>query len=72
MLSAATGYVRQRRRAALAHQCASCKQFWALHLVHGRGGQLILCRYCGAIRGAHVDEGPRRDVGSLLVSQADR
>lgn len=47
---------RPRRRAALAHQCWSCRQPWALHMVQGPAGQLILCRYCGAPRGVQPRE----------------
>lgn len=47
---------RPPRRAALAHQCRSCRQPWALHMVQGPAGQLILCRYCGAPRGVQPCE----------------
>jgi len=45
VLTQAIGHVQQWRRKALAHQCRSCNHLWALHLVYGSGGQLILCRY---------------------------
>ncbi len=56
MLTQAAVHIRQRRRAALAHQCRSCQRFWALRLIHGAGGQLIVCRFCGAPRGAQSDD----------------
>lgn len=48
--------IQQQRRAALAHQCRSCRRHWALGLERGANGWLILCRYCGAPRAAQPPE----------------
>lgn len=55
----------QRRRAALAHQCRSCRQLWALRREPGADGWLISCRYCGTPRAAQ----PREEA--LLQTTAD-
>ncbi len=52
----ATDRTRTRRRAALAHQCRKCRRMWALRLVEGTFGHLVVCGYCGSARGA----GPAR------------
>lgn len=72
MLTAAGAHVRHRRRAALAHQCPSCRQVWALHVVHGAAGQLVLCRYCGTPRGALLAPGGRADGAAGRPLHLDR
>lgn len=71
MLTQAIGHVQQWRRKALAHQCRSCNHLWALHLVYGSGGQLILCRNCGAPRAAQSDEEALPDTTADAVGKAD-
>lgn len=54
-MTAAATAVRQRRRTALAHQCASCRRMWALRLVQeGERALAVRCRFCGTGRTVHV------------------
>lgn len=71
VLTQAIGPVQQRRRAALAHQCRSCRQLWALRLDRDPSGWLIFCRYCGAPRAAQPDEEALLDTGADVIDKAD-
>jgi hypothetical protein len=35
---------------ALAHRCPTCRRDWALRLVEHPAGDVLLCRYCRAVR----------------------
>ncbi len=41
---------RERRRSTRAHQCPTCRQFWALRLIDHPAGFVLKCRYCGYVR----------------------
>jgi hypothetical protein len=61
----------QRRRTALAHQCRSCRQLWALRREPSADGWLIFCRYCGAPRAAQASEQALLQTTADVLDKAD-
>jgi hypothetical protein len=61
-------HARRPRRRALAHQCTSCGQYWAMEVVQHPSGTVVLCRHCGALRS--VSPHPRPEQPAVRVLRA--